>query len=150
VALLGLLGLALFQATPLPEAWLKWISPAAAESRASLAPPTAARVRGDAREPVAPPAPTLSEKPDETVRTATRLAAAWVLFQAVLELGGGHGALRRSGRAIAVNAALLSLFALIQALTWTGKRQILGAMLDTFRAKHQSKTICQTLPIRRD
>jgi hypothetical protein len=57
LALLGLVGLALLQATPLPEAWLRRISPAAAGSRATFAPATAVRVRDDARGPVAPPPP---------------------------------------------------------------------------------------------
>jgi O-antigen ligase/tetratricopeptide (TPR) repeat protein len=121
VALLGLIGLALGQSTPLSETWLGRLSPAAAETRSALAPAAPVRVRGDAGAPIAPPAPTLSENRDETLRAAARLTAAWVLFQAVLALGGGHAALRRLGLVLCVNAAMLALFALIQALSWNGK-----------------------------
>jgi hypothetical protein len=121
LALLGLLGLALCQAAPLRDEWLGGLAPAAAAARASLAPVTPTRVRGDDSGPVAPPAPTLSENRDETLRAAARLTAAWVLFQAVLALGGGPAALRRLGLVLAGNAALLALFALTQALSWNGK-----------------------------
>ena len=50
-----------------------------------------------------------------------QLAAAWVLFQAVLGLGGGPASFRRFGLATAANAALLALFAMVQSLTWSGK-----------------------------
>jgi O-antigen ligase/tetratricopeptide (TPR) repeat protein len=121
VALLGLIGLALFQGAPLRADWLRRLAPAAAEARSSLAPATTTRVLGDGSGPVAPPAPTLSENRDETLRAAARLTAAWVLFQAVLALGGGPAALRRFGLVLAGNATLLALFSLIQALSWNGK-----------------------------
>ena len=121
VALLGLIGLALFQATPLPDRWFRAIDPAGREAREALAPRVAAQVRGDASGPVAPPTLTLSENRDETLRAAARLTAAWVLFQAVLALGGGYAALRRLGVVLAGNAVLLALFSVIQALSWNGK-----------------------------
>jgi O-antigen ligase/tetratricopeptide (TPR) repeat protein len=121
LALLGLIGLALFQAAPLPDRWLRSLDPAATEARAALAPRESVRVRGDGAGLVAPPAPALSEDRDETLRTAARLTAGWVLFQAVLSLGGGYTALRRLGLALAGNAALLALFSMIQALSWNGK-----------------------------
>ena len=121
IALLGLIGLALFQATPLPGSRLRSIAPATTEARAALAPAIGRTRAGRQRWPVAPPAPTLSENREETVRAATRLTAAWVLFQAVLELGGGYAALRRLGLALAGNAVLLALFSMIQALSWNGK-----------------------------
>jgi hypothetical protein len=76
VALLGLIGLALFQATPLPGLWLRSIDPAGAEARTSLAPREAVSVRGDSAEPIVIPAPTLSKDRDQTLRTAARLTAA--------------------------------------------------------------------------
>jgi O-antigen ligase/tetratricopeptide (TPR) repeat protein len=121
LALLGLLGLSLFQSAPLPETWLRRLSPVAAEERVELAPRTAVRVHGDPGGAIAPPARTLSEDPDASMRAAARLAAAWVLFQAVVALGGGTGALRVFGTAVAVDAALLAIFSLIQAATWNGK-----------------------------
>ncbi len=121
VALLGLIGLALFQAAPLPDHWLRSIDAGAAEARAALAPSGTVRVRGDGAGPIASPALTLSEDRDETLRAAARLTAAWVLFQSVLALGGGYAALRRLGLVLAGNAVLLALFSVTQALSWNGK-----------------------------
>ena len=45
-------------------------------------------VRADAEPVVALPATSLSLDPDSTIQVAARLAAAWLLFQAVLGLKG--------------------------------------------------------------
>ena len=121
LALGGLVLLAVLQATPLPGNLLGRASPSAAALRSSLVPDRSERVAGDPGAPVRPPAPTLSQEPGATLDTAARLAAAWLLFQGVLGLGGGPRPLRRFGLALAGNATLLALFALIQALTWNGK-----------------------------
>src|SRR5207247_370360 len=63
----------------------------------------------------------LSQDPEATIQTAARLAAAWIVFQMVLELGGGTASLRRFGVAVTINSVLLALFALVQSLTWNGK-----------------------------
>jgi hypothetical protein len=63
----------------------------------------------------------LSHDPDASLRTAAQLLAAWLLFQGVLGSGRGVGPLRRFGLATVVNAALLTVFAIAQALTWNGK-----------------------------
>ena len=76
---------------------------------------------GDASPPVPLPAATLSQAPGETADAAARLAAAWLLYQGVVGLGGGYGALRRFAWAVAANGAALALFAVVQALTWNGK-----------------------------
>ncbi|MBX6313618.1 MAG: O-antigen ligase family protein [Isosphaeraceae bacterium] len=121
LALAGLAMLALAQATPLPQPVLDLVDPAAAAARSALIPAAPERVLGDPGVPVALPEATLSLVPEESVHAAARLVAAWVLFQGVLRLGGGHAALRRFGVAMSVNAAALALFALLQALTWDGK-----------------------------
>jgi O-antigen ligase/tetratricopeptide (TPR) repeat protein len=121
VAMGGLVLLAALQATPLAPGVLKRISPAAVALRAGLAPPVAERVSGDQGSTVSLPAPTISLDPDASLRAAVRLAAGWVLFQAVTGLGLGTAPLRRFGIALAANAALLSLFSLIQLLSWNGK-----------------------------
>jgi hypothetical protein len=121
LALAGLVLLALSQAVPLPGSLLRWAAPGTYALRASLTPGVPERVRGDEAPPVAPPSTTVSQDPDATLGTAMQLAAAWVLFQAVLGLGGGPASFRRFGLAIAINAALLALFAIIQSLTWSGK-----------------------------
>ncbi len=121
LALAGLLVLALIQAAALPDGLLRRLAPAASDARASYAPGLPESVRGDAGPAVPPPSPTISRDPDATLHAAARIAAAWVLFQSVLGLSGGHAALRRLGRALAANATLLALFSLVQALTWDGK-----------------------------
>ena len=121
VALMGLVLLALFQAMPLPVGLLKTVAPSSYARRLALLPAEPERVSGDERTPVALPSPTLSSVPDETVRMAGRLIAALVLFQCVLELGGGYASLRRFGVVTSINATLLALFALLQGLTWNGK-----------------------------
>jgi O-antigen ligase len=121
LALAGLVLLALAQAVPLPGSLLRWAAPGIYALRASLTPGVPERVRGDEAPPVAPPSTTVSQDPDATLGTAMQLAAAWVLFQAVLGLGGGPASFRRFGLATAANAALLALFAMVQSLTWSGK-----------------------------
>jgi O-antigen ligase/tetratricopeptide (TPR) repeat protein len=77
-------------------------------------------VTGDPAQVVALPAATLSLEPDSTLQTAARLAAAWLLFQAVLGLKSGRGVSMRLARVVVFNAALLALFAIVQGLTWNG------------------------------
>jgi O-antigen ligase len=121
LALAGLVVLAAVQVAPLPGGIFQRVAPSSASLHAALAPEAPARVLGDPGPAVGPPAPTISQHPEMTVDAAARLAAAWVLLQAVLALRGGDGALRRFGTAMAVNAALLALFAVIQALSWNGR-----------------------------
>ena len=121
LALAALVLLALLQATPLPPRVLQAIAPSLAARRAALVPAEPERLAGDERPPVPLPQATLSVIPGESLATATRLAATLVLFQCVLELGGGYSALRRFGLATCINATALALFALIQALSWNGK-----------------------------
>ncbi len=106
---------------PLPGAIFRRVAPSSAALHAALAPGAPSRVVGDAGPPVAPPSPTISQHPEMTVDAAARLAAGWVLLQAVLALRGGTGALRRFGTALAVNVALLALFAVVQSLSWNGR-----------------------------
>ncbi|SIO55513.1 O-antigen ligase [Singulisphaera sp. GP187] len=121
VALGGLVLLVALQATSLSPGVLKRISPATVALRAGLTPAEPEQVSGDSGGPIALPASTLSLEPDASRRAAMRLAAGWVLFQAVMGLGLGTASLRRFGIALAVNAALLSLFSLIQLLSWNGR-----------------------------
>lgn len=79
------------------------------------------RVVGDPGPTVALPAGTISRLPEETRNAAWRLVSAWVVFHSVIGLRGGSASLRRFGTAVVVNAGALSLFAMIQALTWNGK-----------------------------
>jgi O-antigen ligase/tetratricopeptide (TPR) repeat protein len=121
LALLGLILLAFFQASPLPLGTLKALAPLAGDRWESLVPVELERVIGDDRPPVGLPSPTLSLVPNETIQTASRLMASLVLFQCVLALGSGFGTLRRFGLATCINATFMALFALVQALSWNGK-----------------------------
>ncbi|RUL87081.1 O-antigen ligase family protein [Tautonia sociabilis] len=121
LALLGLAALAAAQAAPMPEDVLRRVSPPAAEDRAELLPDGPVRVLGDDSPAVSPAPATISRNPEATRDVACRLLAAWLLLQAVLGLGGGSATYRRFGAVVAVNAAALAGFALVQALTWNGK-----------------------------
>ena len=79
-------------------------------------------VEGDVAPAGVPvPAATLSQDPDASLRTAAQLAAAWLLFQAVLGSGTGYQSLRRLALLTVANASLLTLFSIAQALAWNGK-----------------------------
>src|SRR5579883_1337695 len=119
LALGALTLLACFQATPLGDDTSRWIAPSIA-SGSGLLPDRPERIRGDDREPVPFPSPTISLDPDASLQMALRLAGAWLLFQAVSGLGGGTAARAWFARIIVINAALLALFAIVQSLTWNG------------------------------
>lgn len=121
LALAGLVVLALAQVTPLPPGLLRRVAPASAALATDLVPRPSERVPGDASPTVAPPAPVVSQNPELTVDAAARLAATWALFVTVLGLRGGLASLHRFGVAVAVNATLLSLFSVVQLLSWNGK-----------------------------
>ncbi len=119
LALAGLALLSLLQAMSLPSGLLPRIAPSLAVSRASLLPEQPEHLLGDKAAVALPPA-TLSLEPDSTLQMAARLAAAWLLFQAVLRLKGTPGVSLRIARAVVCNAVLLSIFAIVQGLTWNG------------------------------
>lgn len=121
LALGGLVLLALAQAAPLPPRLMAALDPGGAELRRVYLPAAPERVLGDSAPPVPLPPATLSQAPGETADAAARLAAAWLLFQGVVGLGGGYTALRRFAWVVAANGAALALFAVIQALTWNGR-----------------------------
>jgi O-antigen ligase/tetratricopeptide (TPR) repeat protein len=123
LAIAGLAILAWFQTVPLPASVYRRLDPGGYAHRSELVPTTASqRVRGDDDDsPVAPPYLTLSQDRDATLRTAVELSSTFILFQCIVSLGGGYAAIRRFGLAVTVNACALTLFALVQALTWKGK-----------------------------
>ena len=120
LALGGLAALAIAQASPLPAGFLRRLDPVTAALRGDLLPAQPEVVLGDPAAPVAFPPRTLSLEPGVTVQAAVKLAAAWVLFQAVLGLTSGFAGLRRLGLVLAGNATLMALVGLFQALTWNG------------------------------
>jgi O-antigen ligase len=122
LAIGGLALLAWLQIVPLPAGLYQRLNPSGYAHRQELVPAgSSLSVRGDDGPPMAPPALTLSQDADLSLRTAVELTAAFVLFQSIVCLGGGYAALRRFGLAVTINACALALFALIQALTWKGK-----------------------------
>jgi O-antigen ligase/tetratricopeptide (TPR) repeat protein len=118
LAMLALL--ALVQAVPLPIPVVRRIAPSTHAWRTGLAPSAPEGVEDDEQPRVSGPAATLSQDPDASVRTAAQLAASWLLFQAVLSSGTGYRPFRRFGVLTVVNASLLTLFSIAQALAWNG------------------------------
>jgi O-antigen ligase len=121
LALAGLVLLAFFQAAPLTEGLLRLFSPGAAALRGSLMPGAPEAVAGDPVPAVPLPAATVSQDPEATRHAAIWLLAASVVLQSVLGLSSGRQALRRFCLALGVNAGLVALSSLLQALTWNGK-----------------------------
>ena len=122
LAIGGLALLAWVQVVPLPKAVYQRLHPAGYAHLKELIPTTSnPSIRGDDGPPTPLPALTLSQDRDETLRPAVQLTAAFILFECIVSLGGGYRTLRRFGLAVTVNACALTLFALIQALTWKGK-----------------------------
>ncbi len=126
LAMIGLIGLALVQGLEWPSQVLVKVLPASTPERLTLAPRVPTRPLGDSGPYVKPPEWTISGCPELTLDAAVRLAAGWCLFQAVVSLRLGPGALRRLGLALAANAVLLSLFAVTQTLTWNGRIYWIG------------------------
>jgi O-antigen ligase len=121
VALGGLVLLGLAQSTPQPEGMLAVLDPSTSALRRALLPDVPERVGNESAATIPLPPSTVSQEPGTTRETTWSLLVAWMLFQAVMVVGGGYDALRRFGWFVAANATLLALFALIQALTWNGK-----------------------------
>lgn len=121
LALGGLVLLALFQAAPLPERVLGKLDPALASLRAELLPRVPELVAGEEGEGVELPPATLAQDRDATLQTAALVAALWVVFHCVLCLSRGPDPFRRFSVALAVNAAAIALFSMIQLLTTNGK-----------------------------
>jgi O-antigen ligase len=121
LALGGLAILATLQAVPVTAGAIAAVAPDLAALRTALAPERPQGVASGAGRPVAPPAPTLSVEPDASAGAAAMLLAGWVLLQGVLALRDSPGAFRRLATAMAVVATALSCFAIVQALTWSGK-----------------------------
>ncbi len=117
LAIVGLALLGLAQAWPMPRALFDRMGPAASAEIISDHPEP---VLGDPGAPVESPRRTLSLLPEASRHEAARLATLWVLFVCVQGLGTRPCALRRFGRATAINAAVIALFALVQSITWSG------------------------------
>ena len=121
LAMAGLVLLALTQASAWPGRLMGRVAPSTVAFERSLGPGVPSRVLGDPGQPVEPPGTLLSVAPEMTIDTAVRLAAGWALFQAVIASGRRPGSSARLGIALAANAALLALFAVIQMLSWNGR-----------------------------
>ncbi|MGE3820222.1 MAG: hypothetical protein AB7I30_12450, partial [Isosphaeraceae bacterium] len=89
LAILGLILLAVAQVIPLPGALHKVLDPAGFRLHAELLPEAPDRLLGDDQAPVPLPQPALSQAPGLSFEAAGRLAAVWLLFQAVMGLGKG-------------------------------------------------------------
>jgi len=121
LAILALVLLAVVQAAPLSASALKALDPWEANLRSELIPKTPERVVGDSGPTVPLPRPTLSQDPEASLTAASRLLAAWVLFQSVLSLKTPGLTFRRFAIALAINSALLAVVSMVQWLSWNGK-----------------------------
>ena len=123
LALGGLVVLALAQGLEWPGRLAADFRPSLTAFPASLAPAVSSRVLGDWGGPVGAPSRALSQYPELSIDAAMRLAAGWVLFQAVMQMGGerGRAALRRLGLVLAINVALIALYTLVHTLSWNGR-----------------------------
>ena len=121
LALLGLAALSLAQALPWPDSLLRGVDSRTAAFWDEMIPKGQETVQEDQGPPVALPSRTLSADPEASVHQATRFFMAWLLFQAVMGLGVDSRSYKRFAYLLAFNAALLTLFAIVQALNWNGK-----------------------------
>ncbi|WP_422925739.1 O-antigen ligase family protein [Singulisphaera sp. PoT] len=115
---LGILGIV--QSLPMTPERVKSLSPATYKTRADLTASVPQRTLLDTQPPVGLPRSTLSLDPDSTIHVVAQLAGSWILFQVALGLGS-FASLRRLGVALMVNSTALTLFALVQSLSWNGK-----------------------------
>ncbi|MFO0889771.1 MAG: O-antigen ligase family protein [Isosphaeraceae bacterium] len=120
-AMAGIVILALLQSYALPGRLSGWIGPQIERTRAGLAPSGPQSLIDRGAGVVEPPDVAACLEPEATRHAAAQVAAVWILFHCAAGLGATYSGLRRFGLAIAVNATLLSLFSLIQALAWDGK-----------------------------
>lgn len=121
LALLGLSALSLLQAREWPESLLTSVDPRTSSFWNEMIPKGLETVKGDQAPPVAAPSRTLSADPEASRHQATRFFMAWLLFQAVMGLGVDTRSYKRLAVLLAINAAALTMFAIVQALNWNGK-----------------------------
>lgn len=121
LALLALTGLCAIQACPLPKEVIQTIDGRTATLLDEMIPKVVETVKGDSGSPVPNGQYTLSADPEATWHQATRFLMAWLLFQAVMGLRGGHIIYKRFAWLLLINGVLLTLFAIVQALNWNGK-----------------------------
>ncbi len=121
LALAGLMLLTLAQAYPLPGGLSRWIGPEIGRSRSALVSDRPQALIDPAVPAVDPPVLGASLEPESSRHLVAQVAAIWILFQCAAALGPSAARLRRFGLAVALNGTVLSLFSLIQALTWDGK-----------------------------
>ena len=87
----------------------------------TLAPKTSEKLIVESLDRVDLPKATISVNPEATQLAVARLAAAWLLFEAVMRLDSPALLFRRFGFLTIVNSCLLSVLALVQWLTWNGR-----------------------------
>ena len=120
-ALLAIVGIALLQAVPLSESVIRSISPGTVEARSAIIPKVLETVRGDHRAAVGGPASTISLDSCETWHGLVRVAAIFLLFDCASRSRLRYAMLPGFAKLLTVNATLLAMFAMGQALTWNGK-----------------------------
>jgi len=120
LALLGLALLAGFQALPWSEGLFDWVAPQRAALREALLPESPERLLGDPDDPVPLAKPTISLIPEHSAHAAGGFLTAWLIYLAVQRFKG-FGSYRRFATVAVANAAALTIFSVIQGLTWNGR-----------------------------
>jgi hypothetical protein len=127
LALAGLAPLALLQAIPLSSGVLKTIAPSTYSWKAGLAPAVPQRVRGDSGPPVRPPASSLSQDPDASLRfDGYYYSHAEDKHLQMLTEGGGVGLVLAFVALVTIGR--LGRRALIAAPTSRDRAMVLGAL----------------------
>ncbi len=120
LALAGLALLGVVQALPMGEAVVSRLAPGSASLIRSMAPRSPQGVVGAEGSGVSPPSMSVSLEPESSRKAAVSLAVAALAFWAS-SVPTGRRDLARLGLLLALNCAVLAVFARVQALSWDGR-----------------------------
>ena len=121
IALGGLVLFAIFQTLPLGPGVLGWVSPSSALKRAAMLPTQPEERAIPGTSSVGIPCAAVSSDPDASIQMVFRLLAGWLLFQSVSKIDRNTSTWAFVSNVIVVNSVVLSLFSIVQALSWNGR-----------------------------
>ena len=120
-ALAGLILFGIAQQTSIPRLASFFSTYKTSNATLTLFPEVPERLISDPSRMIETPSPTVSVNPEGTRLAVARLMAGWVLFETVTRLDAPYLVFRRFGLMTVVNSCLLSVYAMIQWLTWNGR-----------------------------
>ena len=121
LAITGLFVYGIAQQTAIPQLRTYLSTYQYAGKTLTLFPVESEQVLGENSRPVKLPKASVSIYPEGTRQAVARLAGGWLLFESVARLDSPYFMLRRFGLMTVVNSCLLSVFSMVQWLTWNGK-----------------------------